>query len=225
MSPGSSTESYPALAHIGLRENPGKNLNQVTCPNRESNPGHLVSRPDALAITPQDARTCKLVSKSETEVTGGQEDRKEARRTGNMCPGVELTDEGMYGLCLRVLIIDIDVHPRDTFHIRLSWQPRARKGVVGNDDDDRRPLHISAPQRRPTVADMAPQRGPTATYIGASTKADRRIFWRPNVGLEMATMTTAGIDARADSRRRVNAADGNNDRSGDRRESRQPTQC
>ncbi|KAJ4445088.1 hypothetical protein ANN_06887 [Periplaneta americana] len=50
-----------------------------------------------------DARTCKLVSKSETEVTGGQEDRKEARRTGNMCPGVELTDEGMYGLCLRVV--------------------------------------------------------------------------------------------------------------------------
>ncbi|KAJ4449128.1 hypothetical protein ANN_00523 [Periplaneta americana] len=50
-----------------------------------------------------DARTCKLVSKSETEVTGGQEGRKEARRTGNMCPGVELTDEGMYGLCLRVV--------------------------------------------------------------------------------------------------------------------------
>ncbi|KAJ4445240.1 hypothetical protein ANN_07041 [Periplaneta americana] len=29
MSPGSSTESYPAFARIGLRENPGKNLNQV----------------------------------------------------------------------------------------------------------------------------------------------------------------------------------------------------
>ncbi|KAJ4440306.1 hypothetical protein ANN_08445 [Periplaneta americana] len=28
MSPGSSTESYPAFAHMGLRENPGKNLNQ-----------------------------------------------------------------------------------------------------------------------------------------------------------------------------------------------------
>ncbi|KAJ4425768.1 hypothetical protein ANN_27391 [Periplaneta americana] len=53
MSPGSSTESYPAFAHLGLRENPGKNLNQVTCPDRESNPGHLVSRPDALTITPQ----------------------------------------------------------------------------------------------------------------------------------------------------------------------------
>ncbi|KAJ4439386.1 hypothetical protein ANN_07508 [Periplaneta americana] len=30
MSPGSSTESYPAFAHIGLRENPGKNLNQCS---------------------------------------------------------------------------------------------------------------------------------------------------------------------------------------------------
>ncbi|KAJ4450069.1 hypothetical protein ANN_01476 [Periplaneta americana] len=53
MSPGSNTESYPAFAHIGLRENPGKNLNQVTCPDRESNPGHLVSQPDVLTITPQ----------------------------------------------------------------------------------------------------------------------------------------------------------------------------
>ncbi|KAJ4444905.1 hypothetical protein ANN_06704 [Periplaneta americana] len=53
MSPGSSTESYPAFARIGLRENHGKNLNQVTCPDRDSNPGHLVSRPDALPVTPQ----------------------------------------------------------------------------------------------------------------------------------------------------------------------------
>ncbi|KAJ4445640.1 hypothetical protein ANN_12323 [Periplaneta americana] len=53
MSPGSSTESYPAFARIGLRENPGNNLNQVTCPDRDLNPGHLVSRPDALTVTPQ----------------------------------------------------------------------------------------------------------------------------------------------------------------------------
>ncbi|KAJ4438312.1 hypothetical protein ANN_14254 [Periplaneta americana] len=53
MSPGSSTESYPAFAHIGLRENPGKNLNQVTFPNRDWNPGHLVSRADVLTVTPQ----------------------------------------------------------------------------------------------------------------------------------------------------------------------------
>ncbi|KAJ4430984.1 hypothetical protein ANN_19577 [Periplaneta americana] len=53
MSPRSSTESYPASARIGLRENPGKNLNRVTFPDRDSNPGHLVSRPDALTVTPQ----------------------------------------------------------------------------------------------------------------------------------------------------------------------------
>ncbi|KAJ4433915.1 hypothetical protein ANN_16229 [Periplaneta americana] len=53
MSPGSSTESYPAFVRIGLRENPGKNLNQVTCPDRDWNPGHLVSQPDALTVTPQ----------------------------------------------------------------------------------------------------------------------------------------------------------------------------
>ncbi|KAJ4439435.1 hypothetical protein ANN_07559 [Periplaneta americana] len=54
MSPGSSTESYPAFARIGLRENPGKKLNQVTCPDQDSNPGHLVSQPDALTVTPQE---------------------------------------------------------------------------------------------------------------------------------------------------------------------------
>ncbi|KAJ4438434.1 hypothetical protein ANN_14379 [Periplaneta americana] len=58
MSPGSDTESYPAFARIRLRENSGKNLNQVTCPDRESNPGHLLSRPDALAVTPQVWTVC-----------------------------------------------------------------------------------------------------------------------------------------------------------------------
>ncbi|KAJ4448157.1 hypothetical protein ANN_10170 [Periplaneta americana] len=53
MSSGSSTDSYPAFAHVGLRKNPGKNLNQITCPDRKSNPGHLVSQPDALNVTPQ----------------------------------------------------------------------------------------------------------------------------------------------------------------------------
>ncbi|KAJ4444949.1 hypothetical protein ANN_06748 [Periplaneta americana] len=53
MSPGSSNESYPAFVDTELRENFGKNLNQVTCPDRVSNPGHLVSRPDAPTVTPQ----------------------------------------------------------------------------------------------------------------------------------------------------------------------------
>ncbi|KAJ4443207.1 hypothetical protein ANN_04874 [Periplaneta americana] len=57
MSPGSSTESYPAFARIGLREDPGKNLNQVTCPDRDSNPGHLGSQADALIVTPQKINT------------------------------------------------------------------------------------------------------------------------------------------------------------------------
>ncbi|KAJ4437755.1 hypothetical protein ANN_13693 [Periplaneta americana] len=68
MSPGSSTESYPAFAHIGLRENPGKNLNQVTCPDRESNPGHLVSRPDALTVTPQEGEKKLVGSLAEKEL-------------------------------------------------------------------------------------------------------------------------------------------------------------
>ncbi|KAJ4433608.1 hypothetical protein ANN_15918 [Periplaneta americana] len=53
MSPGSSTESYLPFAHIGLRENPRNNLNLVTCPDRESNPGHQVSCLDELTVTPQ----------------------------------------------------------------------------------------------------------------------------------------------------------------------------
>ncbi|KAJ4435106.1 hypothetical protein ANN_23681 [Periplaneta americana] len=56
MSSGSITESYPAFSRIGLRGNPGKNLNQVTCPDRVSNPYHLFSRPDALTVTPQPKR-------------------------------------------------------------------------------------------------------------------------------------------------------------------------
>ncbi|KAJ4431242.1 hypothetical protein ANN_19839 [Periplaneta americana] len=59
MNPGCNTESYPAFARIGLRENSGKNLNQVTCPDRDSNSGHRVSRPDALTVIPQVVTSCK----------------------------------------------------------------------------------------------------------------------------------------------------------------------
>ncbi|KAJ4432760.1 hypothetical protein ANN_21398 [Periplaneta americana] len=48
----SSTESYPAFAHNWVEENPGRNLNQVTCPDRDSNLGHLVSRSYAPTVTP-----------------------------------------------------------------------------------------------------------------------------------------------------------------------------
>ncbi|KAJ4430254.1 hypothetical protein ANN_22466 [Periplaneta americana] len=65
MSPESSTESYPAFVHIGLRENPGKNLNQEACPDWEPNPGHLVSQPDALTFTPQRKRDPLLVDRDD----------------------------------------------------------------------------------------------------------------------------------------------------------------
>ncbi|KAJ4440738.1 hypothetical protein ANN_08962 [Periplaneta americana] len=39
-----STEIYPAFVPIGLRENPGKNLNQVTCPDRELKPPGFPAR-------------------------------------------------------------------------------------------------------------------------------------------------------------------------------------
>ncbi|KAJ4435452.1 hypothetical protein ANN_18067 [Periplaneta americana] len=64
MNPGSNTESYPAFAHIGLRENPGKNLNQVTYPDRESNPGNLVSRLDSLTVIPQMGSACSTYGES-----------------------------------------------------------------------------------------------------------------------------------------------------------------
>ncbi|KAJ4447809.1 hypothetical protein ANN_09817 [Periplaneta americana] len=64
MSPGFSIESCPEFAHIGLRENTGKNLNQVTCPDWESNPDQLVSRPDALAVTPQVLQCDMVIAQS-----------------------------------------------------------------------------------------------------------------------------------------------------------------
>ncbi|KAJ4427580.1 hypothetical protein ANN_25228 [Periplaneta americana] len=53
MSPGSSTESYPAFARIGLRGKPREKPQPDNLPDRDSNPGHLVSQPDALTVTPQ----------------------------------------------------------------------------------------------------------------------------------------------------------------------------
>ncbi|KAJ4449595.1 hypothetical protein ANN_00998 [Periplaneta americana] len=43
----------PSICSYWVEGKPRKNLNQVTCPDRDSNPGHLVSRPDALTVTPQ----------------------------------------------------------------------------------------------------------------------------------------------------------------------------
>ncbi|KAJ4448011.1 hypothetical protein ANN_10021 [Periplaneta americana] len=43
----------PSICSYWVEGKPRKNLNQVTCPDRDSNPGHLVSQPDALTVTPQ----------------------------------------------------------------------------------------------------------------------------------------------------------------------------
>ncbi|KAJ4431403.1 hypothetical protein ANN_20000 [Periplaneta americana] len=86
MSPESSTESYPAFAHIGLRENPGKNLNQVTCPDRDSNPRHLVSRPDALTVIPQKrAKTAQplVFTEGRSEAGGGNRNANKTADTSN----------------------------------------------------------------------------------------------------------------------------------------------
>ncbi|KAJ4436412.1 hypothetical protein ANN_19045 [Periplaneta americana] len=48
---GSSTESYPAFARIGLRENPGKKTSDNLL--RQLNPGHLSFAARPLTVTPQ----------------------------------------------------------------------------------------------------------------------------------------------------------------------------
>ncbi|KAJ4444274.1 hypothetical protein ANN_06066 [Periplaneta americana] len=44
----------PSICSYWVEKKPQKNLNQITCPDRESNPCHLVLRPDSLTITPQE---------------------------------------------------------------------------------------------------------------------------------------------------------------------------
>ncbi|KAJ4436275.1 hypothetical protein ANN_18906, partial [Periplaneta americana] len=122
----------------------------------------------------REAWTCKKGPECEAEVTGGQEGRSDATRTGNMCPSVELTDEGMCGLCLRVVskMTPSQVRKRDDLvYVRELYFPYTTElAAEGNDNDDRRPPQI-----------LAPQRGPTAADSGAPTWSDRRRFWRPNV--------------------------------------------
>ncbi|KAJ4442824.1 hypothetical protein ANN_04417 [Periplaneta americana] len=82
MRPGSSTESYPAFAHIGLRENLGKNLNQVTCSDWDSNQDHLVSRSDALTVTPQRDETEIRYRLRDIRLMVGEKFGKNPTRTG-----------------------------------------------------------------------------------------------------------------------------------------------
>ncbi|KAJ4438877.1 hypothetical protein ANN_14830 [Periplaneta americana] len=69
MSPGSSTESYPAFARIGLRENPGKNLNLPRPGFEPGPPGFAARRADRYS-------TGYLVS-----------ERGEGDNAGKMSPG------------------------------------------------------------------------------------------------------------------------------------------
>ncbi|KAJ4445714.1 hypothetical protein ANN_12399 [Periplaneta americana] len=48
-----SAESYPTFAVNGFKENPGNNLNQVTCPNQDLNLGPSRSRSGMLTVTPE----------------------------------------------------------------------------------------------------------------------------------------------------------------------------
>ncbi|KAJ4443345.1 hypothetical protein ANN_05013 [Periplaneta americana] len=102
-----STESYPGICSYWVEENPGKNLNQVTCPNRESNPGHLVSRPDALTVTSQVwtrvmscTRYVKQIQNTADEGLGKQLEVSEVRSIdktngGNAREDMRRTSEGM----------------------------------------------------------------------------------------------------------------------------------
>ncbi|KAJ4446721.1 hypothetical protein ANN_13418 [Periplaneta americana] len=107
MSPGSSTESYPAFARIGLRENPGKNLNQITCPDRDSNPGHLLSQPDALTVTPQsESPSFTTIQKNRSialsEVEIAIENLKNYKSSGIDQIPSELIQEGGSALCKEI---------------------------------------------------------------------------------------------------------------------------
>ncbi|KAJ4426445.1 hypothetical protein ANN_27259 [Periplaneta americana] len=83
ISPGSSTETYPTFARIGLRENPGKNHNQVTCPDRDLNPGHLVSRTDALSVTPQNGEVVNRSIPGRPRISTREEDPMLLREVEN----------------------------------------------------------------------------------------------------------------------------------------------
>ncbi|KAJ4443417.1 hypothetical protein ANN_05085 [Periplaneta americana] len=77
---------------------------------------------------------CKKGPECEAEVIGGKEGRSDATRTGNMCPGVELTDERMCGLCLRVVskMTPSQVRKRDDLvYVReLSETPEVGENLV-----------------------------------------------------------------------------------------------
>ncbi|KAJ4434034.1 hypothetical protein ANN_16353 [Periplaneta americana] len=136
MSPGSSTESYPAFARIGLRENPGKNLNQVTCPDRDSNPGHLVSRPDALTVTPQVAICIEL----ETTVIGKKWEYKST--VHQFFIDFKKTYDSVKGEVLYDILIEFDI-PKKIVRLIKMCLSRVR---IGQFLSDAFPIHCGLKQ-------------------------------------------------------------------------------
>ncbi|KAJ4450903.1 hypothetical protein ANN_02337 [Periplaneta americana] len=125
MSPGSSIESYQAFAHIGLMENPGKNLNQITCPDRESNPDHLVSRPDALTGECERPKTTftKLEQRFwiKIEMARGRNAQECFQELREACGDAALP----YRLCELILAILVNL-------TRMArWVKAFREGLVG----------------------------------------------------------------------------------------------
>ncbi|KAJ4438250.1 hypothetical protein ANN_14189 [Periplaneta americana] len=155
MCPGSSIESYPAFAHIGLRENPGKNFNQVTCSDRELNPGHLVSRPDALTVTPQESmaepRKKMEEIQLENEILKSKWDQfeEEKRRKNLLFFGIEEKDreqsidtyEKILGVCWECFGMDVsDGQVQDAFRkdVACEMDRQSKKQAVLEKVDEER---------------------------------------------------------------------------------------
>ncbi|KAJ4426823.1 hypothetical protein ANN_26622 [Periplaneta americana] len=145
MSPGSNTASYPAFAHIGLRENPGKNLNQQI----------VKEAMNTILYLGETGRTIKVISgkvkcssKNVLKISGqGKENKGKARRTETR-KGEQGTDRLDTATCTHTLLSS-DVHIR-TDHVRYTLRylhcfsvvscphpsDSALNGILYDDDDD-----------------------------------------------------------------------------------------
>ncbi|KAJ4440356.1 hypothetical protein ANN_08495, partial [Periplaneta americana] len=137
MSPGSSTESYPAFAHIGLRENPGKNLNQFLTISRNQHqslcsiPRHRTSLYSSSYIVllsrlcnslPSDVRDCRTLSQFKSKL--------ERRRGRPKCRGKIGVDEDAWsygaGNWMRL------VKKRDDWRKKFTSRLRIRDTLATN---------------------------------------------------------------------------------------------
>ncbi|KAJ4434083.1 hypothetical protein ANN_16403 [Periplaneta americana] len=124
MSPGSSTESYPAFARIRLRENPGKDLNQVTCPNWDSNPGHLVSRPDALTVTPKN--NAETDQKKKKKLTRSLAEKKLPTGKNGGPKKSSLLSKNLKVRIYKTVILPVVLYGCETWTLTLTGEQRLR---------------------------------------------------------------------------------------------------